>query len=125
MAQKVSVQLVCDLHGEQDVEASETAVFGVDGASYEMELCEGHARELRDAVAPFAAAARRSGGRTRGSKTASRRGSRAARPATPAAASAGGGRQTAIRTWARANGHDVSDRGRLSSAVTAAYDAAH
>lgn len=119
MAQKVSVQLVCDLHGEQDVEAGETAVFGVDGATYEMELCEDHARELRDVVAPFAAAARRSGGRTAGSRAG--RGSRSVRPAAPA----GGGRQTAIRNWARANGHVVSDRGRLSTAVTAAYAAAH
>ena len=31
----------------------------------------------------------------------------------------------AVRAWARANGHVVSDRGRIPAAVQAAYDAAH
>lgn len=125
MAQKVTVQLLCDLHDEQDVEADETVVFGVDGATYEIELCEDHARELRAAVKPFAAAARRSGARSTGPKAAPRRGPRSTRPAAPATTSTGAGRQSAIREWARAHGHTVSDRGRLSSKVTAAYNAAH
>lgn len=33
MSKKVSVVLLCDLHDEQDVEAAETAAFGVDGAA--------------------------------------------------------------------------------------------
>ena len=31
----------------------------------------------------------------------------------------------AIREWARANGHEVSERGRLSASVLAAFEAAH
>ena len=31
----------------------------------------------------------------------------------------------AVREWARANGHTVSDRGRISADVQAAYDKAH
>jgi len=31
----------------------------------------------------------------------------------------------AIRAWARQNGHDVSDRGRIAKAVVEAFQAAH
>jgi hypothetical protein len=42
------------------------------------------------------------------------------------AAQAGGDRDTgAIREWAKKHGHKVSERGRLSATVLAAYDAAH
>jgi len=30
-----------------------------------------------------------------------------------------------VREWARANGHQVSDRGRISAEVQDAYDKAH
>lgn len=122
MAQKVHVLLICDLHDEQDVEAAETAVFSVDGATYEIELCEDHGQQLRETVDPFVAAARRAGAGTRPS------GGRAGRSTgrgPAAAAGAGGGAQAKVREWARAQGYTVSDRGRLSSDVTAAYEAAH
>lgn len=132
MAQKVSVLLTCDLHDEQDVEAAETAVFGLDGAAYEIELCPDHGQQLRDAVGPFAAAGRRSGTRSRtsshgtrhraggGTRTAGERAG--ARPS--GAQRSAGGQLSAVRAWARANGYPVSDHGRLSSKVTAAYEAA-
>ncbi|WP_030019322.1 Lsr2 family DNA-binding protein [Streptomyces monomycini] len=48
---------------------------------------------------------------------------------TPIRAGLGSGRApqelTAIRTWARANGHVVADKGMVPKAVLAAYDAAH
>lgn len=31
----------------------------------------------------------------------------------------------AIRTWARENGHEVKDRGRIDQAIVEAYNAAH
>lgn len=34
-------------------------------------------------------------------------------------------RSRAIREWARANGHSVSERGRLSTEIISAYEAAH
>jgi len=34
-------------------------------------------------------------------------------------------RTQAIREWARAHGHKVSERGRLSAVVVEAYEAAH
>ena len=44
MAQKVQVLLVDDLDGS---EATETVAFGLDGASYEIDLSSGNAGKLR------------------------------------------------------------------------------
>lgn len=120
MAQKVQVLLVCDLH-EDEVEGVETVAFGLDGSAYEIDTCEQHAAELRDAFAPYVGAARRAGRPTASA------GSR--RPARGSSRSAAAGsdreRVQAIREWARAHGHKVSERGRLSSTVIEAYEAAH
>ena len=114
MAQRVQVILVCDLH-EGEVEGTETIAFGLDGSAYEIDVCEAHAKELRDAYAPFVGAARRAG-RSAGGGQRRSRGSR----------SGGTGNEVAqIREWARNNGHQVSERGRISATVRAAYDAAH
>jgi hypothetical protein len=117
MAQRVQVLLVCDLH-EAEVEGSETIAFGLDGSSYEIDVCDEHAAALRDSFAPYVGAARRAG---RASVApAQRRGGRgAARP--------GGDKNKVadIRDWARKNGHKVSERGRIAANVLQAYEAAH
>ena len=120
MAQKVQVLLVCDLH-EDEVEGVETVAFGLDGSSYEIDTCEQHAADLRDAFAPFVGAARRAGrpAPTSGARRPSRGSAR------PAAGGSDRERVQAIREWARSNGHKVSERGRLSSSVIEAYEAAH
>jgi len=119
MAQKHQVLLICDLHDEE-VEGEETIAFALDGASYEIDVCEEHGEQLRDAFAPFVGAARRSG---RGA-TAARR---PAKATARRSAGAGGDREHTqeVREWARQNGHQVSERGRLSAGVLAAYEAAH
>lgn len=121
MAQKVQVMLVCDLH-EDEVEGVETIAFGLDGSSYEIDTCEQHAAELRDAFAPYVGAARRAGRPAAGAAPR-----RAPRSAARSGSGSGGDRERvqAIREWARSNGHTVSERGRLSSTVIAAYEAAH
>lgn len=113
MAQKVQVLLVCDLHADE-VEGTETISFGLDGSSYEIDVCEDHAAELRDSFAPFVGAARRAG-----------RTPAPARRGRPAGKAAGSDRVAEIREWARSNGHQVSERGRLSASLVAAYEAAH
>ena len=118
MAQKVQVLLVCDLHSDE-VEGTETIAFGLDGSSYEIDVCDQHGAELRDGFAPFVGAARRAG-RSTGASSQRRSGRRNAR--------AGGNRDNRvaeIREWARSNGHRVSERGRVSADVVAAYEAAH
>ena len=117
MAQKVQITLEDDLDGS---EATETVTFSLDGETYEIDLNDAHAAELRDALAASEGAARRVG--RGGGSGASRRG--AGRPSR-AAGSADKQRVQDIREWARTNGHKVSERGRLSAAVVEAYEAAH
>ena len=111
MAQKVQVLLVDDVDGGT---ADETVTFSLDGVSYEIDLTAGHARELRDGFGQWVGHARKLTGRTAG------------RPARTGARRSGGASDaTAIREWARANGHNVSERGRISAGIKAAYEAAH
>ena len=58
MSQRVQVLLVCDLHDGDEVEGTETVAFGLDGASYEIDVCDEHAEELRDSFAVFVGVAR-------------------------------------------------------------------
>ena len=119
MAQKIQVLLVCDLH-EQEVEGFETVAFGLDGSSYEIDVCDEHAAAMRDAMAPYVGAARRAG---RTPMAPAQR-----RPGRRSAAGAGSDdrqRVSEIRAWARANGHQVSERGRIAATVLQAYEAAH
>ncbi len=117
VAQRVQVMLVCDLH-EDEVEGDETVSFGLDGTSYEIDVCQEHAAGLREVFSTYVGAARKAG---RPGGSSARRAPRAVKPA----ASSGNERVQEIRKWARANGHQVSERGRLSTAVTEAYEAAH
>ena len=109
MAQKVQVLLVDDLDGGT---ADETVTFALDGVSYEIDLATNNAAKLRDAFGPWIGHARKVGGRSSARVGASR--SRASR-----------GNAQAIRDWAKAHGHNVSERGRISAEVKAAYEAAH
>lgn len=113
MAQKVLVQLVDDLDGTAADDIT-TVTFGLDGAEYQIDLTENNAAKLRNRLDNFVKAARRTGGRVK-------RGT-APKAAVPAA----NREQTkAIRDWARQNGFELSDRGRIPANVTAAFEAAH
>lgn len=118
MAQRVNVVLVDDIDGS---EATETVAFALDGNSYEIDLSAAHAAALRDALAPFVSGARKGGGarRGRGQRNGSAaRGSRGS-------GDSGGPLASDVRRWARENGWDVPDRGRVSAEVREAYAAAH
>lgn len=106
MAQRINVVLVDDMDGS---EATETVSFALDGTEYEIDLSGVNAGELRAALGPYIDAGRKVGGRRR-------RGGRAG-GAGPSASE--------IRQWARENGWDVPDRGRVSAEVREAYAAAH
>ncbi len=106
MAQKVHIVLVDDI---DQSEAEETVNFGLDGKNYAIDLNAEHAGKLREALAPYIAHARPAGGRGRRS----------------AGKAAGGPAPAEIRAWARENGFDVPDRGRVSAEVREAYAAAH
>jgi hypothetical protein len=108
VAQRTVVQLVDDLTGEELAEG-ETVGFGLDGATYEIDLSSDNAQRLRDAMAPYVGAARRTGG-NRG-KTGSRR-------------SAGAVDNKAVRAWAASNGITLSPRGRIPTNVIERFRAA-
>ncbi|ONI71365.1 hypothetical protein ALI144C_52615 [Actinosynnema sp. ALI-1.44] len=113
MAQKVVVQLVDDLDGTTSDDIT-TVTFGIDGVSYEIDLTDANATKLREQVQEFADSARRTGGRAK-------------RGIVPIGAKPQANREQtkAIRDWARQNGYDLSDRGRIPATVIEAFDAAH
>ncbi|MFZ7088492.1 histone-like nucleoid-structuring protein Lsr2 [Curtobacterium sp. RRHDQ10] len=116
MAQKVTVQLVDDLDDSPITPGSgRTVEFSFDGSSYEIDLSNDNADKFRDSLSDYIAAARKVGARRAS-------GSGSARPA----AKRGNSEELAkIREWAQENGHQVSSRGRISTAVQEAYAAAH
>lgn len=114
MAQKTIVQLVDDLNGTQSDDIS-TVLFSLDGVSYEIDLTEDHARQIRESLSEFVEAARRTGGRIRRGLPGGRAGALAVNPE----------RAPKIREWAIRNNLDVAERGRLPISITKAFDAAH
>jgi hypothetical protein len=119
VAEKVTVELVDDIDGSP---AQSTVEFGLDGASYAIDLSDVNAGELRDALSSYVASARRTGGRKRPVGKATSQG--AAGKAAGAAVMDREQKQ-AIREWARKNGWKVADRGRISAEIMEAYDKAH
>ena len=109
MAQKVQTLFIDDLDGS---EAEGTVRFGLDGAEYEIDLNAGHARELRDALARYVGAARRTGGAAR---RPAARGSRGP---------ANGVNSTEVREWAKSHGIEVKDRGRIPAELVVKFKAA-
>jgi hypothetical protein len=103
MAQKTIVTMTDDLDGGR---ADQTVRFGLDGASYEIDLSKKHAAAMAKTLAPYITAARRI--RTPRRPAASTRTTRSSDVST-------------IREWARQNGYDVSGRGRIPAAVLIAY----
>jgi hypothetical protein len=104
MAQQVQVLLVDDIDGGK---AAETVSFALDGVSYEIDLSAKNAAKMRDALSTWVGNARRSGGRRSAGRARSGR--------------SGSGDLTAMREWGRKNGFTVSDRGRISAELQAAY----
>ncbi|WP_433800880.1 histone-like nucleoid-structuring protein Lsr2 [Actinomycetospora sp. CA-084318] len=123
MAQKTVVTLVDDLTGEESEDIT-TVEFALDGVTYEIDLDDKNSAELRDTLAQYVAAARRTGGRR--AAGGARRRSGGAGTGTPRATSPGGyDRETSkqIREWARTEGFEVSDRGRVPNNVVEAWEA--
>ncbi|RBM22072.1 Lsr2 family protein [Streptomyces sp. PT12] len=113
MAQKVQVLLLDDLSGG---EADETVTFALDGKTYEIDLNSENADKLRDALEPYVKAGRRAGGA---------RAARGRARATTAGGGGGGSQDTAkIRAWAKENGYEVNDRGRVPANIREAYEKA-
>jgi Lsr2 len=103
MAQRVHTLYVDDLDGS---DAEGTVRFSLDGAQYEIELNAAHATELRGALAPYVEAGRkvpRHAGRNRGKATAK------------------GVRSNEVRDWAKTNGVEIKERGRVPAEVVTKF----
>jgi hypothetical protein len=104
MTSKVIVLLEDDVDGTR---ADETIEFGIDGATYNIDLSASNAKRLRDALDGYVSKARKvSGKRSSGPKLST------------------GPDLKAVRAWAKANGVEISERGRVSQNVLEQYRAA-
>ncbi len=108
MAQQIITQLVDDIDGKDIKQGGETVRFAVDGVAYEIDLNDKNAKRLRQSLSVYVQHGRKVGGRRSGAGPAAKRKSNKTDLA-------------AMRQWARDNGYDVSDRGRISREVQKAY----
>lgn len=108
MAQRVQTLFIDDIDGS---EAEGTVQFGLDGANYEIDLNTKHAEALRKSLARYVQASRKT--------SASRRPSRSRRSPGP-----GGASTSEVRQWARSQGIDVKERGRIPAELVVKFKAA-
>ncbi|MFE9500575.1 Lsr2 family protein [Streptomyces collinus] len=108
MAQKTITIYTDDLTGEEAQDAA-THTLALDGVVYEIDLGPDSYDNLLEAIAPFTRVGRRVGSPRRSA------GRRKDATATDTAA---------IREWARENGFEVNERGRVPAALRDAYQKA-
>jgi hypothetical protein len=112
VAQKITTLFIDDIDGGA---AEGTVRFALDGTEYEIDLNAEHSEQLRSALGKYVTHARKVGG-------GARRGGRVAGRAVRGAGSALN--TTEIRNWARENGYNIKDRGRVPADLVAKYQAA-
>ena len=110
MAQQFQVRYIDDLDGTDLGETSNTISFAFEGNEYSIDLSDDNAQAFREAVAPYIDA---------GHRVTAHKAKTARKTATTSEDT------KAIREWARNNGYDVSDRGRIPADVMQAYAAAN
>jgi hypothetical protein len=109
VAQKIQTIFTDDLDGS---EAEGTVRFGLDGIDYEIDLSADHAQQLRKTVAKYVEAGRKSGSARRPGRQGGRRGARA------------DSNSSDVREWAKAQGIEVKDRGRVPAELIVKFQAA-
>ncbi|THJ64493.1 Lsr2 family protein [Arthrobacter echini] len=114
MAQRVQINLIDDLNGE---EAQETVRFGIDGTDYEIDVTAENAEKLRSTLSEYVAKGRKA-------KTGRRSQAGSGSPSTSTSRSKREETQK-IRQWAQDNGHKPSSRGRITQSIIDAYNQAH
>ena len=110
MAKHTTVTVTDDLDGSAN---AKEVTFSLNGQAWTIDLSAKNRAALEKALKPYIAKATKQGRR---------------RPVSSVRKTAVRGRRTelaAVREWAKSNGHQVSDRGRISATVQQAYDAAH
>jgi hypothetical protein len=112
MAQKTVVVMTDDLTGG---DASQTIHFSLDSADYVIDLNDKNAAALRADFEKYIEAGRKH--RAEAGAARAKRGG-VVRPSSAVDTAA-------VREWARANGHEVSERGRVSKKIIEAFQAAN
>ena len=110
MAQRIQTLFIDDIDGGA---ADGTVRFGLDGADYEIDLSGAHSDELRSALGKYIEHSRKIAGTARRAGRAGRGGR-----------SANGIDAAKVREWAKGNGYDIKDRGRVSADLVEKYQAA-
>ena len=108
MAQKVSIEYIDDIDGSPLGDNGETIEFGFEGKNYQIDLNEKHARKFREAMAEYV----ENGTRVTGRKSSGR-----------SAQKTSSVDNKAVREWARLEGYEISDRGRIPAEIIDAYNA--
>jgi hypothetical protein len=117
MARKV---ILTDDYADDDTTlATGTIPFSFDGKNYEIDLGDVNAAKFRGQWGPWIAKARPVGGLKRKAIVT------ATTPPSPVASGLNAEQLAARRTWARANGFEVSDKGRVKQEILEAFDKAH
>ena len=97
-----------DLDGSAN---AETIEFGLEGVTYTIDLSDENAQELREILARFIDAGQKVGGRAKAKSNGSNGASHLDLPT--------------VRAWAKAQGYEVSERGRIAKDVLEAFAAAN
>ena len=116
MAKTTIVQVSDDLDGSAN--ASEVR-FAFEGTEYAIDLSSKNRKALEKALRPYVEA----GTKVSGRRSAATRSARPKRSGNSGNSGNSAVDLAAVRAWAKENGHQVSDRGRLPKAVLDAYSA--
>jgi len=111
VAKKVETVLIDDLDGST---ADTTIHFGLDGTDYEIDLNTTHTDELRKATERYIEAGRRVSSSAR----------RPARSGARRSATSSGPSSSEVRDWAKAQGYEVKERGRVPAELVVKFQAA-
>jgi hypothetical protein len=113
VAERIVRQLIDDIDGSEIPDGGgERVEFSLRGVSYQIDLSTANVAKLDKALKLYVDSAAKVGG-TRARRVKSSTG-KAPRE-----------QLSAIREWARKNGHEVADRGRIKGEIVQAFEAAH
>ncbi|MFC6712832.1 histone-like nucleoid-structuring protein Lsr2 [Branchiibius cervicis] len=112
MAQRTQIITISDISRVEVVDG-ESIPFSFRGVDYVIDLTAQEAKEFDEAIALYTGHGQRVGGRKRTGSAAS--------------SSTGADREqlAKIREWAKDNGYQVAERGRIKAEILDAYEAAH
>lgn len=115
MAEKIIRQLIDDIDGVEIPDGGgERIEFSLRGVDYQIDLSAGNVAKLEKVFKPYIDAAVTVRGGSKGRRTRANRNGKASSE-----------QLATIREWARNNGHEVADRGRIKTDIVEAFEAAH